>query len=438
VDYLVCLYVLSVGLVPGNSGTIVVSTVKADRATLTWTKAADAETEASKLKYIVYLSSANNLATIDNAEANGTANGGYEYDSTSRLLDDLAQETTYYVTVVVKDGEGKQAIYKSTSFTTTAFPVPGGGGAVTAVHNGSDVEVTWTPGIPGLKYRLFHSETNNLTTVDDVLANGTATGTGYVTDQASFTIVNPGPSRRFYFNVLVADDAGNLAAYNPVLFETDAEIFIAYIHNTNRDLLYAKRLMGQSWDAGISVDVGATQVYAYPPSLRVDANGIAHIAYHLTHNGTVNVYDLYYAKEQSGGSFNLETVATIGNIGYYPSLALKKNGTPSIAAYATDAGTDMYYFEPVNGSWNMQVAFSLGSSQVGYFNAMEFDQDDKAHACSHDNTAGDVYYVTNKTGVWTSELVDSANNVGDYCDIALDSNGKVHLAYYDTTGLDLI
>lgn len=430
--------IINAAPVPGNGGALTASVVKADRASLSWTKATDAETKQADLKYILYISTQDNLGSVDQAEANGTVSGGYEYDIASRLIPDLSPETSYFVTVIVKDSEGKQAVYDTASFTTTAFPVPGGGGTVAAVHNGADIDVSWATGMTGLTYRLYYSDRNNVTTVDEVLANGTATGEGYVADLSSFKVVNPGPSRRFYFNVLVADAAGNLAAYNPVLFETDAEIFIAYIQNTSRDLLYAKRLIGQAWEAPIDVVTGPTQVYAYPPSLKVNEAGEAHIGYHLTHNGTSNVYDLHYAREDAGGTFNTEVVATIGNIGYYPALALKKDGSPAIVSYATDSGTDMYYFEPISGAWSMQAAFSLGSSQVGYFNALEFDGNDKAHACSHDNSAGDVYYVTNKDGVWTSELVDSADNVGDWCDIAVDRNGKIHLSYYNSTSLDLV
>lgn len=424
---------------PGSSGTLSVSAVKADRATVTWTKASDPESAQTVLKYIVYLSSSNNLGTVNDAEANGAAAGGYFFDDDTKLVSGLSESTTYYLNVIVKDSDGKQTVYNTAAFTTTAFPVPGGGGLLTAAHVGADFDVDWTAGADGLTYRLFYSLSDNIQTADDAFANGTAVGNGFEAGITAKTIVAPGSSKRFFLNVLVQNADGNVSAYNSTTFETDAEVFIAYIDGTaaNRDLLYVKRQLGQPWSVPVGVDVGATQVYAYPPALAVDANREAHIAYHMTNDGISNVYDLYYARESGGGTFTSEVVATISTIGYYPDLALKSDGKPGIVSYATDSGSDMYYYEQLGGSWSMQPAFSVGTNAVGFFNAMVYDANDKVHACTHNNTTNDVYYVTNASGSWVGELVDSAENVGDYCDIALDQNGKIHLSYYNTTSLDL-
>ena len=42
-------------------------------------------------------------------------------------------------------------------------------------------------------------------------------------------------------------------------------------------------------------------------------------------------------------------------------------------------------------------------------------------------------YATNKTGTWTSGVVATSNNVGNYCQIVLDSNDRIHIVFYDDT-----
>ncbi len=42
-------------------------------------------------------------------------------------------------------------------------------------------------------------------------------------------------------------------------------------------------------------------------------------------------------------------------------------------------------------------------------------------------------YATNASGTWTYRTVDSANNVGDDCQIAVDSSGQVHIVYHSST-----
>ena len=44
--------------------------------------------------------------------------------------------------------------------------------------------------------------------------------------------------------------------------------------------------------------------------------------------------------------------------------------------------------------------------------------------------ANDLYYATDKTGLWVDTLVDTTQTVGHFADIAIDSNDKVHISYY--------
>ena len=50
---------------------------------------------------------------------------------------------------------------------------------------------------------------------------------------------------------------------------------------------------------------------------------------------------------------------------------------------------------------------------------------------------GDINYLTNASGVWISDAVDSQGNVGYDSSIAVDSAGNVSISYYDRTNADL-
>jgi hypothetical protein len=49
----------------------------------------------------------------------------------------------------------------------------------------------------------------------------------------------------------------------------------------------------------------------------------------------------------------------------------------------------------------------------------------------------DLKYATNYSGAWTTTTLDSSGDVGNYCDIAIDSNDRLHISYYDATSGDL-
>ncbi len=101
-------------------------------------------------------------------------------------------------------------------------PVPGAAGLLAASNpTSSSIDLTWTAATDDttaqstLEYRVYFSLEDNLDTVADVLANGTRAGEL----MTNFTTLTVGPlalDQPIYFNVLVRDEAGNLAVYDGV------------------------------------------------------------------------------------------------------------------------------------------------------------------------------------------------------------------------------
>ncbi len=109
----------------------------------------------------------------------------------------------------------------------TQSPVPGNGGAIrvmtwlgTSGISPTSVSLAWeaatdnmTPS-GSLQYLLFRSAANRLSTIADLWANGTPVGTWTMGMTAS-NVVGLNPETTYWFNVLVADEAGRQAVYTP-------------------------------------------------------------------------------------------------------------------------------------------------------------------------------------------------------------------------------
>jgi hypothetical protein len=83
----------------------------------------------------------------------------------------------------------------------------------------------------------------------------------------------------------------------------------------------------------------------------------------------------------------------------------------------------------MSGDWTISIVDSGGS--VGEYTSIAVDSENKVHISYYDDTNFDLKYGTNETGTWITETVDSADNVGSYTSIALDSDNAVYISYYD-------
>ncbi len=96
-------------------------------------------------------------------------------------------------------------------------------------------------------------------------------------------------------------------------------------------------------------------------------------------------------------------------------------------------------------TWSIETIDSNGC--VGEYTSIATDSSGKVHISYYDCTNGDLKYATNRgvtpgTGNcintdFNCETVDSEGDVGQYSDIAIDLNNKVHISYYDATNGDL-
>lgn len=106
--------------VPGATGTLVASNPTSSSVELAWTAATDDATAAAQLEYRVYYSLADDLDTVANVLAHGTAATDWQAALTSTTVQSLSLETGYHFNVLVRDASGNVAVYGGATQATLA------------------------------------------------------------------------------------------------------------------------------------------------------------------------------------------------------------------------------------------------------------------------------------------------------------------------------
>ena len=104
--------------VPGDDGLITNNLVTVSSIQALWSPATDVETAQGDLEYCLYISSDNNIATPAEAYRNGTVVHDWEAGMVTAIAAGLTPGTTYFFNVVVRDGDGLKAAYRTVSITT--------------------------------------------------------------------------------------------------------------------------------------------------------------------------------------------------------------------------------------------------------------------------------------------------------------------------------
>jgi hypothetical protein len=86
-------------------------------------------------------------------------------------------------------------------------------------------------------------------------------------------------------------------------------------------------------------------------------------------------------------------------------------------------------------SWMKGIVDS--ESEVSNVINAAIDSNGYLHVSYYDTNGQDLIYATNAGGLWKTEIVDSVGNVGKHNSIDVDAAGTIHISYYDSTNQDL-
>jgi len=127
-------------------------------------------------------------------------------------------------------------------------PTPGTG--VNGTSLATEATITWETATDdftpkeNLRYFVYQSSSNNITTPADCETNGTLLNAGGTVNVATFTIKELTANTTYYFNVVVSDMAGNKAAYIPKELKT-SNVGIASAELSKQINVYPNPTTGQ-------------------------------------------------------------------------------------------------------------------------------------------------------------------------------------------------
>jgi hypothetical protein len=82
------------------------------------------------------------------------------------------------------------------------------------------------------------------------------------------------------------------------------------------------------------------------------------------------------------------------------------------------------------------ITDTIAGGEVGD-TTLALDEDDHPHIAWYDSAVQDLKYAHFDGNSWHFSTLDTAGDVGQYPDIAVDNLGRVYIAYYDATNQDL-
>ncbi|MFH0889067.1 MAG: hypothetical protein V1871_07670 [Planctomycetota bacterium] len=220
--------------------------------------------------------------------------------------------------------------------------------------------------------------------------------------------------------------ATNLDYNSSIAIDANNKPHICYRNSQSYGLSYATNITG-NWVITIAdVAVGAGN----DCSIALDSNNKAHIS----HYGGAPKYTT-----NESGVWVTTSITNTGGAGNWPSIAVTGTAPTQVHISYGDENTNLAYATNITGGW---VIITVDSAiSFAFHTSIAIDSNNKMHISywdyGNDGINGKLKYATNASGVWVCSTLDSTGCVGGYTSIAIDSSNKVHISYWDYTNGDL-
>ncbi len=161
------------------------------------------------------------------------------------------------------------------------------------------------------------------------------------------------------------------------------------------------------------------------PSIALDASGKAHLVYSASplNGGAPGVR---YATN-AAGTWAVQTIEAVHGID--TAIAVSTAGVAHVSYYYGTFSGGLTYATNAGGSWVSEV-LDRGAA-TGQYTSIALDGDGRPHIAYYDNAHADLRHATNVYCAWVVETVDAEGMVGKHASLAIDDAGAVHIAYFD-------
>lgn len=174
--------------------------------------------------------------------------------------------------------------------------------------------------------------------------------------------------------------------------------------------------------------------YEFNVSLALGSDGLPALSYYNDSDG-----DLIFASFD-GASWNLETVASEGDVGKFSSLQFDAEGRPHVTFFedAGDGSGRVLYAVRDGGRWTQEEIATLDKVEQGMTGArritsLALDPDGIPHV-AFSNTEAIQYAVRSSEGWQVQEIVTAGERpLGQLVSLKLDAGGTPHLAFFEVT-----
>lgn len=102
----------------GSDGELIITDLKKNSFSVSWTEATDSGTPGENLEYKAVYSPSNNVSTGEGAETNGTVALDWQTGADTAEITGLSRGTEYFVNVLVRDSESNVSAYSMTAVET--------------------------------------------------------------------------------------------------------------------------------------------------------------------------------------------------------------------------------------------------------------------------------------------------------------------------------